>query len=416
MDEREILESAGRRIRDVRSAEVEFNLRDATGAPLSGAEARIRQIAHEFKFGCNAFLAHGMRDEALQGAYGERFSTLLNYATLPFYWGGYEEKEGQPNEERLGAMACWCAENHVIPKGHPLVWHEVYPAWAKALPDGEVLRRLEARVRTIVARFKESIQWWDVVNEATVSARFENAVGRWMGREGAAECVWRALNWAHEANPQARLIYNDFNISPDFEKLAGDLLDKGAPVSAIGIQSHMHKGLWPIEMLWQRCDTYARFGQPLHFTEATILSGRLKAEDDNDWHTPRTDWLSTPEGEAAQAVYGEKFCVTLFSHPAVEAITWWDFSDHSSWQGAPAGMVGKDMSPKPLYARLMELIHKKWNTDVEARSDSGGKVKARCFFGTYEVTARCRAGETLRGVCRIERRGPRVAEMKLGQP
>ncbi|MCD6507549.1 hypothetical protein J7M22_13115 [Candidatus Poribacteria bacterium] len=46
----------------------------------------------------------------------------------------------------------------------------------------------------------------------------------------------------------------------------------------------------------------------------------------------------------------------LFSHPSVEAITWWDFSDRGAWQGTAAGFLRKDMSPKPAYERLTELV------------------------------------------------------------
>ena len=48
-----------------------------------------------------------------------------------------------------------------------------------------------------------------------------------------------------------------------------------------------------------------------------------------------------------------KFYTALFAHPAVQAITWWDFSDLGAWLGAPAGWLRRDMSPKPVYDRLM---------------------------------------------------------------
>lgn len=65
------------------------------------------------------------------------------------------------------------------------------------------------------------------------------------------------------------------------------------------------------------CETYARFGRPLHFTETTVLSGSLKAKDDNDWRKARTDWPTTAEGEAEQLDYGRKFYAHLFDSPSV---------------------------------------------------------------------------------------------------
>jgi len=85
------------------------------------------------------------------------------------------------------------------------------------------------------------------------------------------------------------------------------------------------------------------------------------------------------------ADYVEKFYTILFSHPAVEAITWWDFMD-GGWQGAPAGLVREDLTPKPVYHRLMRLIKGKWWTKETVRT------KLRGFLGDYQVTVNATAG------------------------
>ncbi|MGQ9813936.1 MAG: endo-1,4-beta-xylanase [Candidatus Roseilinea sp.] len=160
---------------------------------------------------------------------------------------------------------------------------------------------------------------------------------------------------------------------------------------------------WPVERAWAICETYARFGLPLHFTELTVLSGRLKAADDNDWHFVHSDWHSTAEGEAAQLEYGSQLYTLLFSHPAVEAITWWDFADYGAWQGAPSGLVRKDMTPKPLYDWLMDAFHRRWTTRARTTTDDAGHVSLRAFYGDYAVTARLPSGDVLRGQCSISR-------------
>jgi len=399
----QILSSAETRIQAHRTAEVALRLTGPNGQPLPRAEVEIALTRHTFKLGANAFHVGGIESLTLREGYEERFAALLNYATLPFYWGGYEPEPGRTNERRLEAMADWCAQQRITSKGHPLAWHEVFPAWASALDDAEVLRRQHARVNTIVAQFKGRIDIWDVVNEATVSANFDNAIGRWIAREGAVSCVAQALTWAREANPSATLLYNDFNISPAFEQVCAGLVERRAPIDVIGIQSHMHKGTWPIERAWAVCETYARFGLPLHFTELTVLSGRLKAADDNDWHFVHADWRSTAEGEAAQLDYGSRLYTLLFSHPAVEAITWWDFADYGAWQGAPAGLLRKDMTPKPLYDWLMDAFHRRWTTRARITADDAGCVSLRTFYGDYAVTARLPSGDVLRGQCSITR-------------
>ena len=107
---------------------------------------------------------------------------------------------------------------------------------------------------------------WDVINEATTSHIHDNAVGRWVKREGPAECVGAVLRWAHEADPAAKLLYNDFNIwekdfalGEDYLALANRLQQTNAPMDALGIQSHMHKQTWPLEKVWEACEAYARF-------------------------------------------------------------------------------------------------------------------------------------------------------------
>jgi len=396
-----------RRIREHRTAEATLTLQGSAGRPLAGAECNLALARHEFRLGANAFLLGTLKSRRLQDAYDRRFAGLLNYATLPFYWSSYEPRKNERQERRLRAMAEWCRQHGVIAKGHPLAWHETVPEWAKDLPDREVLARLQTRVQEVVRRFRGLVDTWDVFNETTVSHRFDNAVGRWVARRGAAECVERALVWAHSANPKATLLYNDFNVSDDFEALAAALVVAHAPVDVFGIQSHMHKDTWPLSRVWQVCETYSRFGLPLHFTELTVLSGRPKAADDNDWHHVHTDWATTAKGEAAQLKYGRAFYTVLFSHPAVEAVTWWDLSDLNSWQGAPAGLIRRDMSPKPLYDWLEDTFQKRWTTKVKVVSEKEGRVTFRGFFGEYDIHVRTAAGRNLKAAFALRRRGVR---------
>jgi hypothetical protein len=139
----------------------------------------------------------------------------------------------------------------------------------------------------------------------------------------------------------------------------------------------MHGGYWGAAKAWSICERFARFGKPLHFTETTVLSGQKRG----------SDWPTTPEGEQQQAQQAAEFYTVLFSHPAVEAITWWDFTDQDAWQQAPAGLVRSDMSPKPAYERLRELIKGKWWTDVEVRTGEQAALRFQGFLGHYEVQA-----------------------------
>lgn len=375
----EILESADDRIKAHRMGDVVIKAADSDGNAIADAEIKVQQTNHAFLFGCNIFMLGSYKDAS---RYEELFSALLNYATLPFYWGGFEREPGDPDYKRLDWMAKRCQELGITTKGHPLVWHEVVPAWAPA--DITVLEdRLRNRVSDIVSHYRSMVDIWDVINEATVSARVNNPVGKWVKKYGDDVCVGLSLDWAHNANSDALLLVNDFNISPAYERQLERLQKAQKPFGTIGIQSHMHRETWPLSRAWEVCETYKRFGVPLHFTELTVLSGQLKTDD--DWHRRRTDWPSTPEGEKSQLEYVQKLYRLLFSHPSVEAITWWDFPD-GCWQGAPAGLVRADLTPKPIYERLLEMVKTEWWTQSAGRTDGNGEYGFRGFCGEYKVT------------------------------
>jgi hypothetical protein len=160
----------------------------------------------------------------------------------------------------------------------------------------------------------------------------------------------------------------------------------------IGIQSHMHGGTWTSERLWDVCQRFARFGAPLHFTELTILSGERGRQSARRVR----DWATNDEREQWQETEVARVYTMLFSHPAVEAITWWDFSDRRAWQGAPAGLVRKDMSPKPAYQRLMQLVRRQWWTRTAGRTDAAGEFPFRGFLGQYRITVTGSPGERQR--------------------
>ena len=191
--------------------------------------------------------------------------------------------------------------------------------------------------------------------------------------------VATALKWAREAGRGSRetFIYNDFNTGPENVDLLKELQKVHQLPDAIGIQSHMHAGVWPLERVWRVANRFSQFGVPVHFTETTVLSGP---------YNPGVGGHTTPQGEQDQASYVIKFYTLLFSMPDVRAITWWDFSDRGAWLRAPAGMLRKDMSSKPVYDRLMELIHHTWWTDVKQSSNRGGISKIHAFYGRYNLT------------------------------
>ncbi|MFA5058099.1 MAG: endo-1,4-beta-xylanase, partial [Opitutaceae bacterium] len=374
------------------------------------AIVRVEQRRHAFLFGCNVFSLYAYTGAEHQ-TYAREFSALFNYATLPFYWNHYEPEPGKTREEDLRRLAEWCRAYDIETKGHPLVWHEGYPKWGPSDPV-KAQEALHARIARIVPAFHGLVDRWDVVNEATaanvVDAKtgaktFDNGESRWIAQDGAVPVVEQSLRWARDANPAAQLIYNDYNLGPDLEALLARLVQDHAPFDAIGIQAHMHREDWPLEKVWETCETYAKYGKPLHFTEVTVLSG------EHGWERPRP-WPSTPAGEQQQAEYVAQLYTLLFSHPAVEAITWWDLNDNG-WQGAPGGLVRADLSPKPAYERLQQLIKETWWTRLSLTTDAEGKCRFDGFRGDYEVVVQ--AGMTTKRVSLTLQKGLNTWQIQL---
>ena len=106
--------------------------------------------------------------------------------------------------------------------------------------------------------------------------------------------------------------------------------------------------------------------------------------DLNDYQVD--DWPSTAEGEERQAQEVVLHYKTLFSHPGVQAITWWDLSD-GGWLNAPAGLLRKDHSPKPAYDELLKLVKGEWWTKpTKMATDADGKISLMGFLGEYQLS------------------------------
>jgi GH35 family endo-1,4-beta-xylanase len=262
-------------------------------------------------------------------------------------------------------MVDWCAARGIVMKGHPLLWDSEHgrPAWTPGQPDAATQRQ---HVEDLLRRYQDRITYWEVVNEP------ENHPG---------VALMPAHGWARAAAPGARLVVNEYgpfyNGHPRFLDRLTVAQKDDVPFDAVGIQAHAPPDMaFPLARVKRVLDAYAQLGVPLHITEfippssGGAMSGAV-------W---RGQWT-----EESQAVYAEEMYRVLFAHPAVTAITWWDFSDHGAWI-AHGGLLRADASPKPAYDRLRRLIKETWHSETEAITDAGGRFDVQGYHGTYTVT------------------------------
>ena len=379
-----------------RTGTAELTLTAPTGEPLADQDVVVEQTRHGFEFGNIGFdLIDHATGEQRCDRLAEDWLRLFNTATLPFYWGRFEAERGRPDTERLKAAARWFGDQRVRLKGHPLVWHTVKAAWLDSLSTAEVEQVVRARVRREAHDFAGLIDAWDAINEVVIMPEFDNepdgvpnAISRLAQETGRVEMVRLAFDSAREANPAARLVINDFDLSSRYEDLITELLEAGVRIDAIGLQTHMHQGFRGEEQLTECADRFARFGIPLHFTETSLVSGDLMPADVVDLNDHVVaEWPSTEEGEARQAEDIDRHYRTLVGHSAVAAITYWGITDRGAWLGAPIGLLRADGSRKPAYDALDRLINDKWwLAPTVLRTGSRGQVRVTGFQGDYTVS------------------------------
>lgn len=398
-----------------RMSKVSVQLTDKDGRGLANTKVRFTLKNHEFLFGCGAFDAliaaedkpFGAPDrEPPKGFPGREFFEgrmnkwfkVFNYGTVPFYWGGFEPKEGEPQTENRMKAAQYLKKNGATPKGHPLCWHTVCADWLLKYDNKTIMDKQLERINRDVTAFKGVVDIWDVINETVIMPEFDkydNAITRICNAYGRLNLIKEVFAAAKAANPDALLLINDFNLSDSYVKVIDECLNAGVPIGAIGLQSHQHQGYRGTEYFEDVIKRFSVFGLPLHFTENTLVSGHIMPADIVDLNDYKVDeWPTTPEGEERQAREWETMYRLLFESPAVEAVTGWDFAD-GAWLGAPSGLVRKDGSEKPSYWKLHELIHSTWTTDVELETDAEGRVELEGYRGEYEVSVGDKKGNVV---------------------
>ncbi len=385
-----------------RKAACRLHVTDGAGNAIANQTLKLKQTNHEFLFGCGAFdtlpytnMPDGEKKEFFKQRV-EKWLEVYNYGTLPFYLGGYEPVEGEPQEASRRNAAEFLKSHGVKVKGHPLCWHTACADWLMQYDNETILKKQLARIDRDVKAFAGTVDMWDVINEVVIMPifdKYDNAITRIskdLGRVGIIKEMFAA---AKAANPDGVFLLNDFNTSIAYEILIDGCLNAGVDISAIGIQSHQHQGYWGAEKVHQVLERFEHFGLPIHFTENTLISGDLmppEIVDLNDFQVK--EWASTPEGEQRQMEQTEEMYRILFEHPLVEAITGWDFAD-GAWLGAPSGVIHRDNTVKPVYRRLKELIKGEWWTEYEVHTDENGFVDVEGFKGDYELVYGDKAGK-----------------------
>ena len=245
-------------------------------------------------------------------------------------------------------------------RGHTLVWKRQLPKW---LVEGTFSRAaltaiLREHIQTVVGRYRGRVYAWDVVNEVLADRVPErpapDSVLRptlWLKGMGP-QYIELAFRWAHEADPYARLFYNEAGIEEGGPKsdaayaLLSDLLGRGVPVNGVGFQMHTSLLRSPdTARVARSMARFAQLGLEIQVTEMDVAFG----------NAPGTE----SEKLAAQAtIYREVLGVCLAT-PRCTAFVMWGMTDRYSWRYADTPLIlDRTYQPKPAYEALKQaLLH-----------------------------------------------------------
>ena len=286
-DDAELLSRVDEWLEESRKGTVVIHVVDNSGTSIPNVLVSCRQVRHAFLFGCNIYAFSSIGSEEENEIYRNHFAELFNFATLGFYWQGYEREQGKPNYVGTEEVLSWCEQHGIVAKGHPLVWSNEagIPDWLSNEPD-ERMRLAKQRVSEIVRRFSNRIDIWDVVNEPIHMRPFDDVTSNAYLRapvETLVGYVDDALGWANEANSKATLIVNEFNImsKPDsadrFYALMETLKERNAPFRAIGMQAHEPRtDRFPLANVLNTLNKFATLG----------LDWQIHREQEEDHHYP----------------------------------------------------------------------------------------------------------------------------------
>ena len=256
------------------------------------------------------------------------------------------------------AMVAFAQQNSMAVRGHALIWHRQVPVWVFQGSDGQsvtpevLLARMERHITEVMTHFRGRVGVWDVVNEAIMNDGGYRTGGeaepdqqsQWYAVLGE-RYVADAFRFAHNADPDAKLFYNDYYdyLPAKHQAIHGmlkGLLDQGVPVHGVGMQCHLniapstdsaHQSSYQtIENLEAAIELYASLGLEVHVTEMDVslyIGGQTY--DESNFYTLETFTEAVQEQQAQR--YRAFFELFRKHSDVIKSVTFWGIADDNTW-------------------------------------------------------------------------------------
>lgn len=264
--------------------------------------------------------------------------------------GEIHPAEGVWNFEEADRVANFCRQNGIPLRGHNLCWHSQFCDWmftdkkGKPVSKEVFYKRLREHIHTVVNRYKDVVYAWDVVNEAISDQGFARPgeepnpyrISRLYQLCGD-EFIAKAFEFAHEADPNAILFYNDYNETDPGKRdriynMVKKMQEAGVPITGIGMQGHYNIYGPSDEDIEAAIVKYSQLVKHIHVTELDIrvnedMGGQLRFNQGNA--QPLPSYLAIQQ----QDQYNRVFKVLRKHHDVIDNVTFWNLGDRDSWLG-----------------------------------------------------------------------------------
>ncbi len=255
--------------------------------------------------------------------------------------------------------------------GHTLLWHNQTPDWVFEDEGGNpigreaLIERMREHIHTVVGRYKGRIKAWDVVNEPLENNEKSDELlrrSKWRQIIGD-DYLDLAHRFAHEADPDAVLIVNDYWMVNDAKrsrmvKVVSGMLERGVPVHAIGLQGHWGAKHPSAAKLRTMLEELGAVGLPLHITELDMNMVENKDAADD----PYKDGLPAEVAAAQAQLYAAWFTVFVEHAERIDRVSFWGPHDGNtwlnSWQGKRTNhplLFDRQLKPKPAFDAVMAV-------------------------------------------------------------
>jgi endo-1,4-beta-xylanase len=318
-----------------------------------GQQQGLRDVARRPLIGTAVDMSALANDATYKAAIAREFNIVTPENVMK--WETVEPQQGVTDFSQGDALVRFARANHQSVRGHTLVWHSQLPAWLTSgtFTPAELRDILRRHIFEEAGHFRGRIYAWDVVNEAfNEDGTLRPTI--WLTALGPGY-IADAFRWAHQADPDAKLYYNDYNLEAIGPKsdaalaLVAQLKAQHVPIDGVGFQGHLGIQYPYPDTFGDNLERFAAAGVDVAITEADV----------------RMVLPVTPEKLAAQATYFGDMMRSCVAVRRCVSFTLWGFTDKYSWvpgffdgQGA-ATPFDEAFQPKPAYFALRDALRRR---------------------------------------------------------